>query len=65
MQNHWCLSVTGGAALHGASRAKGRIMGVPLSSEFGPGIRLFCAVCALGPQPPAAGLWASAFLSKF
>eukprot|EP00969_Alexandrium_andersonii_P101863 4495871-Alexandrium_andersonii.AAC.1 len=30
-------------------------MGAPISSEFGPGIQLFRAFRALGPQPPAAG----------
>eukprot|EP00969_Alexandrium_andersonii_P217942 9626760-Alexandrium_andersonii.AAC.1 len=33
------LSAGGVALSHGASSAKDRIMGMPTSSEFGPGIR--------------------------
>eukprot|EP00969_Alexandrium_andersonii_P070521 3112139-Alexandrium_andersonii.AAC.1 len=51
----------GGAALRTAPPGpRTEPLGVPISSEFGPGIRLCRAFCALGPQPPATGLWASA-----
>eukprot|EP00969_Alexandrium_andersonii_P266987 11798930-Alexandrium_andersonii.AAC.1 len=39
-------------------------MGVPISWKFGPRMRLFRAFCALGPQPPSAGVWASAWALK-